>query len=339
MRALVTGATGFIGNHVASTLRDRGYDVRALVRPGAGRDRRMPLPEGVERVPGHLLDRDALSRAAAGCQAVFHVAALYDLWSARPADFYAANVGGTQAVLDTATAAKVERIVYTSSVATIAPAGQPIVPSEPATAPEGTERSFASLRSVHSHYKRSKILAERVALKRAAEGWPVVVVNPSTPIGSGDVKPTPTGKIVLDFLRGRMPAYVDTGLNLIDVEDVAAGHVLALERGRDGERYILGNSNVTLREMLEALAAITGRKAPRLRLPLAVAFAAGGVSELIEGRLLRRRPSIPFEGVWMASRPMFYDPSKARRELGLPQTPIAEALFKSTEWFRCHGYC
>ncbi|MDE3074012.1 MAG: hypothetical protein KGJ86_01165, partial [Chloroflexota bacterium] len=182
-------------------------------------------------------------------------------------------------------------------------------------------------------------LAERVALAEARRGQRIIIVNPSTPVGSGDVKPTPTGKVVLDFLRGRMPAYVDTGLNLVDVEDVAEGHVLALERGTPGERYILGNRNLTLQEMLQVLARQTGRRAPRLRLPLAAALAAGAVSEVIEGRLLRRAPAVPFEGVRMAAKPMFYDASKGRRELGLPQTPVDLALRKSADWFQAHGYC
>lgn len=321
MRALVTGATGFIGSHVVRALLAAGWEVRALVRPAANGHRRAELPDGVEIAPGDVCDAGAVASAMHGCQALFHVAALYDLWSPRPQRFYDVNVGGTRTVLDAAQAAGVERTVYTSSVATVKPGGD--------------ESAFAALEDVHSHYKRSKILSERVAL----EYRDVVIVNPSTPIGAGDVRPTPTGKIVLDFLRGRIPAYVDTGLNLIDVEDVAAGHLLAYERGRPGERYILGNENVTLQSMLYILAAESGLRPPLIRLPLAVAYAVGVVSEVIEGRLAHRAPTVPLEGVRMAATPMYFDASRARHELGLPQTPVEESLAKAAQWFRSNGYC
>jgi dihydroflavonol-4-reductase len=262
-----------------------------------------------------------VAKAIEGCQAVFHVAALYELWSPKPERLYDVNVGGTRIVLDAAQAAGIERVVYTSSVATIAPGGN--------------ESGFAGLESAHGHYKRSKILAERVALE-----YPnVIVVNPSAPIGWGDVRPTATGKIVLDFLRGRIPAYMDTGLNLVDVEDAAAGHVLAFERGEPGERYILGNENVTLLAMLGMLAAETGRKPPRIKLPAPVAYAAAFVSELVEGRIRGRAPTVPMDGVRMVDTVMYYDPSRARRELGLPSSPVSDALRKSAAWFVNHGYC
>jgi dihydroflavonol-4-reductase len=321
MKALVTGATGFIGSHVARALVEHGWQVRALVRPATNGHRRAEIPAGVEVALGDVRDAGAVVRALDGCQALFHVAAAYDLWSPDPARFYDVNVRGTRAVLQAAQRAGVDRTVYTSSVSTIRPGGD--------------ERGFADPELVHSHYKRSKILAERVAFE-----FPnVVIVNPSTPIGRGDVRPTPTGKVVLDFLKGRIPAYVDTGLNLVDVEDVAEGHVLAYEKGQPGKRYILGNENVTLKAMLETLAAESGRRPPRIKLPLPVAYAAGAVSELVEGRLAKRAPTVPLQGVRMAGVPMFYDASRARRELGLPQTPIPVALRKAADWFEAHGYC
>ncbi|HLG70124.1 MAG TPA: hopanoid-associated sugar epimerase [Chloroflexota bacterium] len=321
MRALVTGVTGFIGSHVARALGVHGWEVRALVRPGANGHRRAEIPSGVEVAWGDVRDAGAVAKALEGCQALFHVAAAYHLWSPDPAHFYDVNVRGTRTMLEASKQAGLERVVYTSSVATVKPGGD--------------ERAFADPELVHSHYKRSKILAERVAFE-----YPnVVVVNPSTPIGAGDVRPTPTGKVLLDFLRGRIPAYVDTGLNLVDVEDVAEGHVLAYEKGVPGERYILGNENVTLRAMLETLAAESGRKPPRIKLPMPVAYAAGAVSELVEGRLAKRTPTVPLDGVRMAGVPMFYDSTRARRELGLPQTPIPVALRKAAAWFETHGYC
>jgi dihydroflavonol-4-reductase len=319
--ALVTGATGFVGSHVAHVLLRRGWDVRALVRPVANGHRQAELPQGIQRVPGDIRDMSAIERAVDGCRVVFHVAALYDLWVPDPSRFYDVNVEGTRKVLDAAKKAGIERVVYTSSVATVK---------------HGCDESgFADPEAAHSHYKRSKILAERVALQ-----YPnVVVVNPSTPVGAGDVRPTPTGKIVLDFLRGRMPAYLDTGLNLIDVEDVAEGHALAFERGEPGERYILGNQNLTLLAMLELLAAVSGRRAPRLRLPFPVAYAAAAISELVEGRLARRPPSVPLDGVRMAAEPMYFDASRAQRELGLQLTSVETALHKAVDWFETHGYC
>lgn len=321
MKALVTGATGFIGSHVTRCLVARGWQVRALVRPAANGHRRAELPADAEIAYGDICDEAAVAAALEGCDALFHVAAMYDLWSRQPKRFYDVNVGGTRTVLQAANRAGVERVVYTSSVATVKPGGGEAGSTDPDT--------------VHSHYKRSKILAERLALD-----YPnVVIVNPSTPIGAGDVRPTPTGKVVLDFLRGRIPAYVDAGLNLVDVEDVAEGHLLAYEKGQPGERYILGNENVTLQSMLEMLAEETGRKPPRVKLPMAVAYAAGAVSVLLEGRLAGRAPTVPLEGVRMASTPMYFDATRARRELGLPQTPIRTALCKAAEWFLANGYC
>lgn len=321
MKAFITGATGFIGSHLARCLQDAGWDVRALARPTDNGRRRAQLPADIELVSGDIEDVASCERAIAGSDAVFHVAALYELWAPNPRRFYQANVDGTRNVLDAAQGAGIPRVVYTSSVATVVQGGN--------------ESGFADPGAVHSHYKRSKIFAERVALQ-----YPnVVVVNPSTPIGWGDVRPTPTGKIVLDFLRGRLPAFIDTGLNLVDVEDVAAAHLLAFERGKAGERYILGNENVTLQSMLQLLALETGRVAPRIKLPFAVAYATAAASELIEGRVLGHAPTVPMEGVRMARVPMYYDSSKARCELGMPQSPIGDALRKAAEWFEANGYC
>jgi dihydroflavonol-4-reductase len=321
MKALVTGATGFVGSHVALALLRHGWEVRALVRPSNGGQRRAELAADVEMVAGDVEDEASVERAAQGCQALFHVAAMYELWAREPRRFYEVNVGGTRAVLEGARKAGVERVVHTSSVATVLQGGD--------------EAGFADPETAHGHYKRSKILAERVAFE-----YPnVVVVNPAAPMGWGDVRPTPTGNIVLGFLRGRMPAYIDTGLNVIDVEDVGEGHVLAYERGEPGERYILGNENLTLQALLKMLAVETGRHAPWIKLPMPVAYAAAAISEIVEGRLAQHPPTVTLDAVRMAQVPMYYDSTRARRELGLPQTPVHCALRKSAEWFMTHGYC
>jgi dihydroflavonol-4-reductase len=319
--ALVTGATGFIGGHVASDLLAHGWSVRALVRPqslGSGR-----LPEGCEPVAGDLRDADAVDRAASGADAVFHVAALYSLARHRAAEVSRTNVDGSLNVI-TAAARKGVPMVHTSSVATVGlpPDGRP-----------GDEDTPQPPSQVIGAYKRSKVESERLALAAAAEGHHVVVVNPTAPVGPRDHAPTPTGRIVSDFLAGRMPAYVDTGLNLVDVRDVAAGHRLALERGESGRRYILGNENMTLREILGALAIIAGRRPPRVRLPHAAAIAVAAVDEAIEGRLLRREPLAPLDGALMARKRMFVDGSRAVRELGMPQSPVRAALADAVEWF------
>ena len=321
MKALVTGATGFVGSHVALALLRHGWEVRALVRPANGGHRRAELPCEVEMVAGDIEDEASVERGAQGCQAVFHVAAMYELWAREPKRFYAVNVAGTRAVMEAARKANVERVVHTSSVATVIQGGD--------------ETGFADPATAHGHYKRSKILAERVAFE-----YPnVIVVNPAAPMGWGDIRPTPTGNIVLGFLRGRIPAYIDTGLNVIDVEDVAAGHMLAYERGQPGERYILGNENLTLRALLETLAAETGRRAPRLELPMPLAYAAAAISEIVEGRIAGRPPTVTLDAIRMARVPMYFDSTRARQELGLPQTPVHCALRKSAEWFISHGYC
>jgi dihydroflavonol-4-reductase len=312
--ALVTGATGFVGGHVAADLLAHGWTVRALVRPesmGSGR-----LPAGCAPIPGDLRDAAAVRAAAGGVDAVFHVAARYSLARARADEVYRTNTEGTANVLRAAAEAGAP-VVHCSSVATI---------GLPADGSPGTEETPLPASQVIGAYKRSKVASERLALEAAARGQHVVVVNPTAPVGPGDHVPTPTGRIVTDFLAGRMPAYVDTGLNLVDVRDVAAGHRLALERGTSGRRYILGNQNMTLRQILHTLAALSGRRAPRVRIPHALAIAAAAVDEAVEGRLLRREPLAPLDGALMARKRMWVDGSRAVRELGLPQSPVRDAL-------------
>jgi dihydroflavonol-4-reductase len=326
MTVLVTGATGFVGSHVARQLVASGNNVRVLVRPKSN----FKLLEDlrVERVEGDLRDAGSIERAMQGVRRVFHVAADYRLWSPHPEEMYESNVEGTRRLIEAAQGAGVERIVYTSTVATIA------VPRHGALPNEATQ---ASLDEMIGHYKRSKFLAEQVALEAAKSGAPVVIVNPSAPVGPGDWKPTPTGRIILDFLRGKMPAYVDTGLNVVGVEDVAAGHLLAAEKGRIGERYILGGRNMTLKEILEALSAITGRRAPRLKLPHVVALAAGFADELYS-RLAGREPQIPVEGVKMSRHKMFVESDKAGQELGYKPGKIESALERAVRWYEDNGY-
>lgn len=326
MTVLVTGASGFLGSHVARQLAGRGERVRALVRSSSSRQRLENLP--VECVAGDLRDRASLRRVLCGVRRVFHVAADYRLWARDPRPIYESNVVGTRNVLEAAAEAGVERIVYTSSVATIAV-------HRPGRLPD--EDTEARLEEMIGDYKRSKFLAEQEAMEAARRGLPVVVVNPTTPVGPGDWKPTPTGRIILDFLNGRMPAYVDTGLNLVAVEDAAAGHLLAAERGQIGRRYILGGQNLTLKEILEALARITGRPAPRLRMPHAVALAAAHVETLL-ARLRGREPRIPVDGVRMARHRMFVDASRAARELGFRPASVEAALERAVRWYEENGY-
>ncbi|HMO00184.1 MAG TPA: NAD-dependent epimerase/dehydratase family protein [Miltoncostaeaceae bacterium] len=320
--ALVTGATGFVGGHVAADLLAHGWTVRALVRPesmGSGR-----MPAGCAPVPGDLLDAAAVRAAAGGVDAVFHVAARYSLARARAEEVYRTNTEGTANVLRAAADVGAPA-VHCSSVATI---------GLPAGGGPGDEDTPLPASQVIGAYKRSKVASERLALEAAARGQHVVVVNPTAPVGPGDHVPTPTGRIITDFLAGRMPAYVDTGLNLVDVRDVAAGHRLALERGTSGRRYILGNQNMTLRQILHTLAALSGRRAPRLRIPHAVAIAAAAVDETVEGKLLGREPLAPLDGALMARKRMWVDGSRAVRELGLPQSPVRDALADAIAWAR-----
>jgi dihydroflavonol-4-reductase len=327
MTTLVTGSTGFVGSHVARQLVAVGDCVRVLVRRSSKLQALEGLP--VERVEGDLRDALSLERAMQGVRRVFHVAADYRLWTKVPGEIYESNVEGTRRLFEAAARAGVERIVYTSTVATIA------IPGHDGQLPN--EQTQATLDQMIGHYKRSKFLAELEAIKAAGAGAPVVIVNPTAPVGPGDWKPTPTGRIIVDFLNGKMPAYVDTGLNLVAVEDVAAGHLLAAEKGRVGERYILGCRNMTLKEILEVLAPIAGRRAPRVRLPHAFALAAGYADEWFS-RLAGREPQIPVEGVKMSRHRMFVASDKAERELGYQPGSVEAALGRAVRWYEETGY-
>ena len=323
---LVTGGTGFVGAHVVRALLARGRSVRCLVRTSSRRANLEGLD--VEVVQGDLTDSASLSRAVAGVDNVYHCAADYRLYTTDPRALHAANVAGTDNVMRVASYAGVRRIIHTSSVGALG------LSSNGAPADESTP---VTLDSMIGLYKRSKYEAERVAQAWAARGLPVVIVNPSTPVGEYDVKPTPTGQMIVDFLNRRMPAYVETGLNLVDARDVAQGHLLAAERGKIGEKYILGNRNMTLKEILDSLARLTGLPSPSVRLPHWIPLAAAA-ADTFAARLTGRVPRIPLEGARMSRHRMFFDSSRAVRELGLPQTPVEEALERAVEWFRAHGY-
>jgi len=316
--ALVTGASGFLGWHVARVLLDRGYSVRALVRPGS-----QVKELDVEAVPGDLRDAASLDRAAAGCGLVFHAAADYRLWAKNPDELYRSNVDGTRNLLEASRRAGVERVVYTSTVGCIG------VPENGV----GDESMPVTLEEMAGSYKRSKFLAEQIALEFARSGFPVVIVNPTAPVGDHDVKPTPTGKIVVDFLNGAMPAFIDTGLNIVDVRDTAEGHWLACEKGRSGERYILGSENLTLAQILQKLAKITSRKAPATRLPYALAWCAG-VCSTAWSEVTGAPPRVPLDAVRMAKKKMWVTHEKARRELGYDPGPADVALAHAVDWFR-----
>lgn len=321
-RALITGASGFLGWHVARVLIERGYSVRALCRP-ASEIRELD----VERVTGDLRDPVSLSRAVSGCELVFHVAADYRLWSKHPRDLYDSNVNGTRNILEAAQRGGVQRIVYTSTVGCIG------IPKDR----EGDEDTPVSLPEMAGHYKRSKWLAEQVALEKARAGLPVVIVNPTAPVGDHDWKPTPTGKIILDFLCNRLPAFVDTGLNLVGVRDTAVGHLLAAERGVPGERYILGCENLTLQQILARLAGIAHKRAPTAKVPYALAYATGIVTTLW-AEMTGKPPIAPLEGVRMARKKMFVSHAKATRELGFTPGAVNSALEQAVNWFRANGY-
>ncbi len=326
MTVLVTGATGFVGAAVLRALLDAGRAVRALVR--ATSDRRNLEGLDVEPVEGELGDAASLGRAVAGCTGLYHVAADYRLWVPEPATIYRANVEGTKALMRAAAEAGVARIVYTSSVAVLG------LHADGAPADETTP---ATLDDMIGPYKRSKFLAEQAVTEMAAEGLPVVIVNPSTPIGPRDVKPTPTGRMVVEAAAGRMPAFVDTGLNLVHVDDVAAGHLLAFEHGQIGARYILGGEDMSLRDILAEIAALAGRKPPRVQLPhgliLPFAFAAEGIA-----RLTGREPFATVDGIRMARKKMYFTSAKAAEALGYRPRPAAEALRDAVAWFRANGY-
>ena len=314
---LITGATGFLGWHIARKLLDRGHTVRALARDPS----KLRELEDVQPVQGDLRDPESLRRAVAGCGLVFHAAADYRLWTRDPQDMYRSNVDGTRALLTAARDAGVERVVYTSTVGCI---GMP-------SGGLGNESTPVTLEEMAGPYKRSKFLAERIALESGA-----VIVNPTAPVGDHDFKPTPTGKIVVDFMRGAMPAYLDTGLNIVYAGDVAEGHLLALEKGKPGERYILGSENLTLQQIFEQLARITGRPAPRTRIPYAVAYAAGAASTAW-ANLTGQEPRAPLDGVRMAKKKMWATHAKATRELGYQPGPAAAALRHAVDWFKAEG--
>lgn len=326
MTSLVTGANGFVGSHVARMLVERGEQVHVLVRPQSSMRALEGLP--VEKVYGDLRDPQSLERAMKGVERIFHVAADYRLGASRPQEIYDSNVTGTRNLLEAARRGGVKRIVVTSSVATIAVDRGNVLPNE---------QTETRLEEMIGHYKRSKFMAEQEALQAAREGLPVVVVNPTTPVGPGDWKPTPTGRIIVDFLNGRMPAYVETGLNWVPVEDVAVGHWIAAERGRIGERYILGGRNMLLKEILDVLAGISGRPSPRVRLPHAVAMAAGYADQVFS-RMLNRQPRIPLEGVRMARHKMFVDCSKAVEELGFQAGSVEAAIERAVTWYGQNHY-
>jgi dihydroflavonol-4-reductase len=325
MTTLVTGAAGFLGSHVARQLVARGENVRVLMR--ASSTNRAIADLSLEYVTGDLRDPASLDRAMKDVKLVFHVAADYRLWARRSQDIYDSNVGGTKNLLDAAKRAGVEQLIYTSTVATIA-VDRPKLPNE---------LTDAKLEEMVGHYKRSKWMAEKEALSAAKSGLPVIVAMPTTPVGPWDWKPTPTGKIILDFLNGKMPGYVETGLNFVGVEECAAGHLLVSEKGKVGERYLLGGENLTLKQMLDALAKITGLRAPSLKIPhglaLGVAYANTAFS-----RLLGREPGIPVEGVKIARHNMFVDCSRAPRELGFKTGPVAAALERAVRWYEANGY-
>ena len=327
MLAFVTGATGFVGSHVARVLAEQGSDLRLLVRSSS--DTRNIEGLKADRATGDLRDPASLEKAMAGCDVVFHVAADYRLWVQDPEQMYRSNVEGTRAILDASRRNGVKRVVYTSSVATMGftSNGHPAYEDSP-----------GAVENMIGPYKRSKFMAEQIALEAGRGGMDVVVVNPTTPVGECDIKPTPTGRIVVDFLKKRFPAYVDTGLNLVDVHECARGHVAALEKGRPGERYILGGENLTLKQILDKLAAITGLPSPKLRVPYVLALATGVVDEIVVGRIFGREPRATIDAVRMGRKKMFVSSAKAERELGWKMVPVNDALRRAADWFRANGY-
>ena len=327
MQAFVTGATGFLGSHVARVLCEQGAKLRLLVRATSNLKNLQGLP--AETVTGDLRDPGSLGKAMAGCDTVFHVAADYRLWVRDPQEMYRSNVDGTRALLEAARRINVRRLVYTSSVATI---------GFRTNGSLADEDSAVSVSDMIGHYKRSKFMAEQVALEAGRSGMHVVTVNPTTPVGEGDVKPTPTGRIVLDFLKRKFPAYVETGLNLVDVRECARGHLVALERGQPGHRYILGGENLTLKQILDKLADITGLPSPKVKLPYIFAFATGVIDETITGRMLNKEPRATIDAVRMGKKMMFATSAKAERELGWRIVPVNDALRRAVEWFRANAY-
>ncbi|MGO9085442.1 MAG: hopanoid-associated sugar epimerase [Candidatus Sulfotelmatobacter sp.] len=332
MLVFLTGATGFLGSHVARALADQGAELRLLVRPTSNlKNLEGLLSPGTkaETATGDLRDAASLEKAMSGCDTVFHVAADYRLWVRDPEEMYRSNVEGTRAILEAARKNGVRRVVHTSSVATMGFSDDGSL---------ADEDSPVSLAAMIGPYKRSKFMAEQIAMEAGRSGMDVVTVNPTTPVGEQDVKPTPTGRIVVDFLKRKFPAYVETGLNLVDAGECALGHIAALEKGRSGERYILGGENLTLKQILDRLSRITGLPSPTVKLPYIVAFAAGVVDEAITGRLLHREPRATVDTVRMGRKKMFVSSGKAERELGWKIVSTENALRRAVDWFRTNGY-
>lgn len=327
MLAFVTGATGFLGSHVARALAANGANLRLLAR--ATSNTRNIDGLHADCVTGDLRDPASLEKGIAGCDVVFHVAADYRLWVRDPDEMYRANVEGTRALLAAARRHNVRRVVYTSSVATMGFTSNGLA---------ADENSPVSLANMIGPYKRSKFMAEQVATDAARAGQNVVIVNPTTPVGERDIKPTPTGRIVVDFLQRKFPAYVDTGLNLVDASVCAQGHIAAFEKGSSGERYILGGENLTLKQILDKLAAITGLPSPKVRVPYVLALATGVVDELFTGRILGREPRATIDAVRMGRKKMFVTSAKSERELGWKRVPVDEALRRAVDWFKDNGY-
>jgi len=327
MKCFVTGATGFLGSHVARQLLARGAELRLLVRPSSRTNNIADLP--AERVIGDLRGPESLKKGMAGCEFVFHVAADYRLWARHGQELYDSNVEGTRNILQAARDTGVRRVIYTSSVATMGFGNNGRLTDE---------STPVTISNMIGDYKRSKFMAERLVIEAAQAGQNIVMVNPTTPIGERDIKPTPTGRIIVDFLRRKFPAYVDTGLNLVDVVDCAEGHLLAMEKAAPGERYILGGENLTLKQILDKLAAITGLPSPKVKLPYAMAYASGVVDTLVTGKMLKREPRVTLDAVRMGRKKMFVSSAKAERELGWKPHPVDGALRRAVEWFLANGY-
>ena len=327
MKAFITGATGFVGAHVARALASQGADLRLLARTTSRMENIAELRADVAY--GDLREPESLKKAMQGCEFVFHVAADYRLWVRDPQEMYKANVEGTRAIIDAARESGVRRVIYTSSVATMGFTREGHV---------ATEESPVSIKDMVGHYKRSKFMAEEIALEAGRKGANVVVVNPTTPIGEYDIKPTPTGRIVVDFLKRKFPAYVDTGLNLADVKEVARGHLLAMEQARPGERYILGGENLTLKQILDKLAAMTGLPSPKMKVLHAVAMGFAVFDQFFTGVVMGKEPRATIDAVKMGRKKMFASSAKAERELGYKALPVEDALRRAVEWFQAHGY-
>jgi dihydroflavonol-4-reductase len=327
MKAFITGATGFVGSHVARALAQQGADLRLLVRPSSRTDNIADLR--AEVMLGDLREPESVKTAMRGCEFVFHIAADYRLWVRDPEQMYRANVEGTQAIIRAAQECGVRRVVYCSSVATM---------GFTTTSEIVDEDTPVSLADMVGPYKRSKFMAEQIALEAGRKGANVVVVNPTTPIGEYDIKPTPTGRIIVDFLKRKFPAYVETGLNLADAKEVARGHILAMEKARPGERYVLGGENLTLKQILDKLAALTGLPAPTMKVPHAVAMGFAALDQFFTGVILGKEPRATIDAVKMGRKMMFASSAKAERELGYRSLPVEDALRRAVQWFQEHGY-